>query len=87
MEHDTTNGKLKGFYVDLMDQLSVIGNFTYTLNEFYINENAAINDLVRKHPSGLMLELNRQVSFKLSPSPAARPTHWYESIIFFHPPT
>lgn len=59
MEKDET-GKLKGYFVDLLDEMATIGNFNYTLLDSGIQENP--NDNYQSRPTGLIGEVYHSVS-------------------------
>ena len=76
VERNETTGKLKGFFVDLLDLLAAAGNFSYILSEHHVEDNVAILDITQSHPTGLINELKRQVGFN-------NPNDWFYKKHYF----
>jgi len=58
VEKDADSGKLRGFFVDLLDELAQIGNFNYTLKDLSL-PNQVTSGLYENTPNGLINELYR----------------------------
>lgn len=54
------NGKLTGYFVDLLNEMAQIGNFNYTLTDS-VNQDST-NDGFQSRPTGLINEVFRNVS-------------------------
>ncbi|KAI7692629.1 hypothetical protein SSS_07454 [Sarcoptes scabiei] len=54
------DGKLKGYFVDLLDELASVGHFNYTLTDSASQDNP--NDGFQNRPTGLINDVYRNVS-------------------------